>query len=371
MIYYENASRGEEGFNTHVLSYTLAVSLSNFLERDLYFAFEKPSSTPPDYINNTGYRDRFAILVESGRSLVSELLILPAARVKEFDPDPARKLELQLSYSYFITTESQKRQFGNTIIWDSFGVGRIGLTREYLQEFELIEWTHTKLSHTNVFYFLPRFEKEQLLETVKLKYIEPIERLAAKIVDQLGTFHAVHLRFGDFEQIYRSDDFKIDADIFSKFVRCTFPDTGSPILIATDGLQERSFFEAIFEGHDLIFIDELIFSDFFDDFRGFPYTDFNALTILNQLICSAADRFVGTYRSTFTGIIHRLRQERYRKREFEFFPDDKVIRVMTDDFRIVPDRSGFFDWNRYSVFSEVHSDLAWKREWDRQLSALD
>ncbi|HMQ03373.1 MAG TPA: O-fucosyltransferase family protein [Pyrinomonadaceae bacterium] len=371
MIHYENASRGNEGFNTHVLSYTLAVSLSNFLERDLYFSFEIPSSTPPDYLSNEGFRDRFSILIESERSLVSDLLELSVRKVEEFDLSSPRKLELQLVYSYFVTTDVMKQRFGGTMIWDSFGVGRIGLTREYMQQFDLIEWTHTKLSHANVFYFLPKAEKNDLLDTIKLYYSEPIERLASKINAQLGSFDAVHLRFGDFEQIYRSDDFKIDADVFARFARFAFPERDIPILIATDGLQEREFFQRIFDGHRLTFIDELIFTDFFEDFRCLPFTDFNVLTVLNQLICAAANRFVGTYRSTFTGIIHRLRQERNVSRDIDFFPDDKVMRVMSDEFRITPDRHGFFDWNRYSVFAEEHSDLAWKREWDRQLSALD
>ncbi len=371
MIYYENASRGEEGFNTHVLSYTLAVSLSNFLERELYFAFEIPSSTPPDYVNNEKFRDRFAILVESERSLVSDLLVLPTRRVQEVDASLTRKLELQLVYSYFVTTEAMKQRFGGTMIWDSFSVGRIGLTKEHLQEFDLIEWTHTKLSHASVFYFLPRDEKNELLDTIQLRYIEPIEQLAVKIITQLGNFDAVHLRFGDFEEIYRSDDFTIDADVFADFARSAFPDRDIPIVIATDGLEEKEFFQRIFEAHQVIFIDELIFTDFFDDYRTLPFTDFNALTVLNQLICAAAGRFVGTYRSTFTGIIHRLRQERYARRDLDFFPDDKVMRVMTDDFRIVPDRQGFFEWNRYSAFAEEHSAIAWKREWDRQLSAID
>jgi hypothetical protein len=70
-------------------------------------------------------------------------------------------------------------------------------------------------------------------------------------------------------------------------------------------------------------------------------------------------------------VIHRIRQERYRKRDFCFFPDDRVARLLDADLRIVPDRHGFFDWNRYSVFSENQNAMSWMREWDHDLSAID
>lgn len=371
MLYFENASRGAEGFNTHVMSYTLAVSLSNFLEREFYFDFEIPSSTPPDFAFSDEFRDKFALLLESERSLVSDLLVLPSRRVDTIDRTVVSKLELQLVYSYFITTEAWKARFGQTLIWESFGAGRISLTREFLNEFELIEWTHTKLSHTSYFYFLPRAEKEALLETARLKFLEPIETLAARVAGQIGQFYSAHLRFGDFEQIYRSDEFAIDPDAFRRFVRATLPDDSLPVVIATDGLQQKDVLQAIFEGYRLIFIDELVFDEFADHFAGLPFTDFNVLTVIDQLVCAAADKFIGTYRSTFTGIIHRLRQERYGKNDFNFFPDEKVARLLTADGKLSPDRSGFFDWNRYSAFAEDHAAMAWKREWDRNLTAID
>lgn len=371
MLYFENASRGAEGFNTHVMSYTLAVSLANFLGCELFFDFEIPSSTPPDFAHSGDFRDKFSVLLESERSLVSDLLVLPVRRAREIGRSASDKLELQLVPSYFVTTDELLKKFGSTIILESFGAGRIALTREYLQSFDLIEWTHTKLSHTSFFYFLQRAEKTRLLDTVRLKYLHPIEALAAKIVGDLGFYNAAHLRFGDFQQIYRNDEFAIDPEAFRLFVNAVFPDREIPILIATDGLHERATLDLIFRDRRLVSIDEMIFERYRAEFEVLPFSDFNVLTVLDQLICAAAESFVGTYRSTFTGIIHRLRQERYRRKDFNFFPDEKVARLLSPDGRIVPDRHGFFDWNRYSAFAEDHSAMAWKREWDHDLSAID
>ncbi|MFN2413422.1 MAG: hypothetical protein ABR535_10285 [Pyrinomonadaceae bacterium] len=94
------------------------------------------------------------------------------------------------------------------------------------------------------------------------------------------------------------------------------------------------------------------------------------MTVLNQLLCASAERFIGTYRSTVTAIIHRLRQERYNKADFDFFPDDRVASFLSDDFALKPDKSGFFDWNRYSAFSVNHPMMAWMREWDYSLTSI-
>jgi hypothetical protein len=98
--------------------------------------------------------------------------------------------------------------------------------------------------------------------------------------------------------------------------------------------------------------------------------DFNVLTVINQLIAAAGQTFVGTYRSTFSGIIHRLRQERYGYKDFNFFPDERVSLLLNDEMKIVPDRSGFFHWNRFSQFMQDHESMAWRREWDFDLSSV-
>ncbi len=371
MIYFENASRGAEGLNTHVLSYTMCISLSNFLDRDFYFDYEIPCSTPPAYAFEPQFKDKFRLLIESPRSHVSHLVEIPNRRLSEIDRTVRKKIEYQLLYSHFATTEEMKRRFEGTIVWDSFGVGRLCQTREELVEYDLIEWTHTKLSTPSVFFFLNRAEKRTLLDSVKIRYRKSIEQLADRIAADVGPHHAIHLRLGDYFENYSSDGYAVNVERFKKYAQRVFGDDGLPILIATDGLQERQTFADIFEGYRYIFIDELVFDEYRSGYSELEFTDFNVLTILNQLLCSSAASFIGTYRSTFTGIIHRLRQERYRKADFEFFPDEKVARLLDSNLRIAPDRSGFFDWNRYSVFAEDHNSMSWMREWNHELSSID
>ncbi len=369
MIYFENASRGEEGFNTHLMSYTLCISLSNFLERDFFFDFEIPSSCPPEYPSDPAYNDKFRILLESPRSRVSELLNIPNRRVLSIDRELENKAEFQLLHSYFVTTEEMKKALAGTILWDSFAVGRHCLTREQLKEFELIEWTHSKLTSPAFFYFLKRQEKQALMDSVKIRYLDEIERLAATIMRKLGLFYACHFRLNVFLQFF--DDYSPDVDRFRDYVRTTFKDASRPVLVATEALQKKDIVRGIFSDFQLVFIDELIFDGYGDEYKELPYTDFNVVTILNQLICSAAETFIGTYQSSFTAIIHRLRQERFGKKDFHFFPDPKVMALLTADHTIAPDQHGFFDWNRYSAFAEDHAAMAWMREWDHDLTSID
>ena len=264
-----------------------------------------------------------------------------------------------------------KARFASTAIWDFFGFGRFPLTKEELHTFDLIEWTHTSMSNPSCFYFLPRNEKDALLASVQVRFIPEIESLASDIVNELGTYNAAHIRLGDFLTNYAADEYRVNVDRFRDYVAANFEDRSVPIMIATDGLHEKQMFAEIFESYETVYIDEFIFENYRDRYLELPFTDFNALTILNQLVCSAAGLFIGTYRSTFTSIIHRMRQERYRKKDFFFFPDDRVALLLGPDMKIHKDRSGFFDWNGYSVFTPDHATMSWRREWDFDLTSID
>jgi hypothetical protein len=353
------------------MSWTFCVSFSNFLDRDFYFDFEVPSSTPPAYALTDEFRKKFGILLSSERSLVTDLVQVPNRRVLEIDRTVKNKASFQMSYSHFASTAAMREKLGNTLMWEYFGVGREPIIREDLQQFDLVEWTHTKLVQPSCFYFLPRNEKDQLLKSIKINYLDSIEDLAMKIAAGIGKCNAVHIRLGDFGTTYWADEYRIEVERFRKYARRVFDDDSVPVLIATDGLESKKVLGEIFDGYRIVYIDEMIFDDFGENFRSLEFTDFNVLSVLNQLICASADRFIGTYRSTFTAIIHRLRQERFGRRDFNFLPDERVARQLDGDFDIVPDRNGFFQWNKYSAFAENHNILGWMREWDFDQSSID
>ena len=125
------------------------------------------------------------------------------------------------------------------MMWDYFGNGRIPLIREELQEFELIDFTHSKLTNPSFFYFLPRKEKDELLRSIQIRYSDSVEKLAAKMVRELGRYYSVHIRLGDFLNVYKSDEYRINIERYRKYVRRHFADLDLPVLIATDGLDSK------------------------------------------------------------------------------------------------------------------------------------
>jgi hypothetical protein len=371
MIYFENASYGKEGLNTHVMSLTMCAALSQFLDRDFYFDFELPSSTPPAFAFEPALKDKYSVLIDSPRSYVSQLLDLGSLRRLSSVPESKNRIDLQLLPSHFFTTETMKEKFEGSIIWDSFAIGRHGHTREELSQYDLVSWTHTKTCSPAFFFFLPADEKRLLLDSVKVRYIEEIESLASEIISGLGQFNAAHLRLGDFLQNYASDEYTVNVELFRDFAAANLSDRTVPVVLATDGLDKKQMLQEILPDVKLIYLDEFIFDEYGDRFLELSFTDFNVLSIIDQLVCAAADEFIGTFRSTFTSIIHRIRQERYEKKDFNFWPDARVAKQMSADLKIIPDRSGFFDWNRYSHLAPDHESAAWKCEWNHALTKLD
>jgi GDP-fucose protein O-fucosyltransferase len=371
MIYFECYQKGYIGFNNQLISYTLCISLSNFLQREFFFDFDVPSATPPDYAVQNKLKQKFEILLKSKRSLVSDLVSIPVRRCFEIDRTAKNKVRYENILERFMTTDEQKSQFENTIIWDSFSLARQPLVKEELQNFDLIEIGEANLVNVSYFYFLNKTEKTEILDSVKIRYADDIEKLAGKIRDEVSAFNAIHIRLGDFTIAYQGEGYDVKIERFRKYLEANISDKSLPILVATDALQEKELFAEILKGYKYIFIDELIFDEYSKEFSELQFTDFNVLSILNQLLCADSENFIGTARSTFTGIIHRLRQERFGKTDFNFHPDDRINKLLSADYKIQHDRNGFFDWNKYSVFSEYFSDPGWMREWNYDLTALN
>lgn len=370
MIYFENHCSGVTGLNNHVVSYTLCTAISNFLGRAFYFDFELPTITLPQVSPEGDLKRELEYVMNSRRSLVSDLLDIPGRRIFEIDRTVDKKLRIDDPMLTFMTDAEQRDRFGSTMIWNYFSLGRTPLVREELNEYDLVEFGNNCIINASFFFFLQRQAKQDLLDSIRIRYRREFEDLAAKIGSSLGQYNAIHLRLGDFQTVYGPDGFAVDASGFAEFLKAVFTDSDIPVIVATDEFQRKDLFTKILDGFRYDFVDELILRDFFDDFGSLPFSDFNVLSVINQLICAGSDRFAGTCRSTFTSIIHRIRQERYGKIDFNFFPDARIRRHLNANFELVPDSQGFFEWNRYSAFAEHYEYPAWMREWNYGLTAV-
>ena len=137
-----------------------------------------------------------------------------------------------------------------------------------------------------------------------LRYVDKIQCYAASFVSFLrkkarqfnipnGDFYTMHIRRGDFQ--YK--DTRIEAAQILESVRDVIP-AQSVLYIATDET-DRSFFKGFSEQYRVYYIDSnppLI--------KGL---NTNFLGMFDQLVASRGTAFVGTYYSTFTGYINRMR----------------------------------------------------------------
>jgi hypothetical protein len=136
------------------------------------------------------------------------------------------------------------------------------------------------------------------------RYKDEIQCAAARIIQAVrlqsiqhgnkGVFDTMHIRRGDFQY----HDVKIDAtEIYLNNTMGIIPE-GSTVFIATDE-KNRTFFEPLAAHYQLLF-----FSDFSSLVDGVGK---NYYGMLDQLVASKGRIFFGTYYSTFTGYINRLR----------------------------------------------------------------
>jgi hypothetical protein len=138
-----------------------------------------------------------------------------------------------------------------------------------------------------------------------MRYIDAIQCAAARILSAVrkrardrgwkdGNFDTFHIRRGDFQ----FKDTRIEAEeilLNSKDVLTV----NKTLFIATDE-RDKKFFDPIKKaGYDVLFLD-----DFKDILEG---VNTNYYGMIDQLVASRGDVFLGCWHSTFTGFIMRMR----------------------------------------------------------------
>lgn len=207
----------------------------------------------------------------------------------------------------------------------------------------------------------PRRRLFGLLEQIRLK--EPYRDLARVVGEELGDYNAAHIRrtdhlvgVPDYRRVMPWEVRDNLAEVFpadQRLVVCTEADPASGFFAPL-----RDHFD------DLVFLNDHLLGDGATRRRvdALPRHDDSALAAVSQAVAVAADRFVGTLSSTFTGIIHRERRLRDPHAPFLFTADflGGSCRFEGCEYRAVHD--GPYSWNRlgYPVSPDA---LSWMREW--------
>lgn len=162
-----------------------------------------------------------------------------------------------------------------------------------------------------------------------LRYIDEIMCAAARVVeavrkrskDKDGLFDSVHIRRGDFQ--YKKT--RLEANELYDKSKDKF-EQGGLLYIATDE-RDKPFFKPFKEHYDIVFLD-----DFQHLLKGI---NTNYYGMLDQLIASKGRVFYGTWWSTLSGYVNRMRGYYIAKNKldgyedgtmesFYFYPEEKV-----------------------------------------------
>jgi GDP-fucose protein O-fucosyltransferase len=137
-----------------------------------------------------------------------------------------------------------------------------------------------------------------IIQCAAARIVEEIREIAAKVgngTNDSGGFDTMHVRREDFKGL---DTYKDGIIQPHQMVDAQFFAPQRTVYIATDE-RDKSFFEILHQHHTILFL-----HDFDYVIEGI---DPNYYGMIEQLVCAKGDKFVGTYYSTFTGYINRVR----------------------------------------------------------------
>jgi hypothetical protein len=205
---------------------------------------------------------------------------------------------------------------------------------------------------------------------------EPYAAAAARIVNGLGTYNAIHLRRGDFlvndlarRGISRAATVSGREIVSNLAARM---DRDDPLVICTDGAPGEEIFGPIQQHfRHSVFLDRHLRDDASarESVAGLPSAGEAVDALLTQLVAAAATTFAGTNFSTFTGLIHRMRGFADPGSEVLYCYNDFLSPLTRfDRGAFLPVDDGPFSWNRvrYPVSPDAYS---WMREWPEAWSS--
>jgi len=204
------------------------------------------------------------------------------------------------------------------------------------------------------FYVNGKYESrmKRLLKEFRPK--KPYRDFIKIVVDELGSFNSVHVRQGDFGRTGYSIKNKTGSDLL-KSVSNHF-DMNKKIVVCTD--DKHKMFRKLKEKYECIFIDEFIREH--KQFKYLPFRDDTTVAFLTQHIAGHSDDFIGTFGSTFTGLINRYRG----KDDFKYLwpePNKPLKEKYFDKGKMRVTGKGKYSWNSFPYI--VGGQGSWYREW--------
>lgn len=179
-------------------------------------------------------------------------------------------------------------------------------------------------------------ELDNALKSVRFKdvYVD----LAKKISNSLGSFQGMHLRLSDHIKMFNTTQ-----DMFESWLD-RYENNGFPIVVSTCEPGNKMIQD---NKHRFILLDEYIVNNFRDDFMSLPFQDEVVFGLICNLVLHDSVNFVGTSGSTYSGYIHRVRNQRGVE-TWDFFDNPPKAIALP------------YSWNGYPL---DNGRKMWWREW--------
>lgn len=249
--------------------------------------------------------------------------------------------------------------------FEAFAHGRPAVTFDPAwADAPILDLTARGLAFYSYFFHLVPERRRTLFSL--LEQIQPkrsYRELAGSVVADLGRFNAVHIR---------RTDHLVGVPDYRRVTPWTIRDNLASVLpaherlvVCTEADPDSDVFKPL-RSHfgDVVYLSQHLLDDpaWRAPFAALERHDDSALAMITQEVAARADRFVGTFASTFTAIIHRRRRLADPNEPFMFTADFLGGGTHFERCTYLPVVDGPFTWNRlgYPVGPGV---LAWMREW--------
>jgi hypothetical protein len=225
------------------------------------------------------------------------------------DSDSVARMKEQLAGRKDLCVYDEEMQFAPVVHMMCYPKQHVRLLTHFYTFIFFEDWKQQMWAH--------RFVRDHL------RYVDELQCAAARVVHALreiarkqpnnpdGLFDSMHIRRGDFQ----FKETRLDAPQLYEKSKQWVPEK-SVVFISTDERDKSSFFGPFKEHYEVYFL---------DDFKHlFPDMNTNLYGMLDQLVATRGRTFVGTYFSTFTGYINRMRGYHVNKMKTEGYELGKV-----------------------------------------------